>query len=209
MRIFINSLVGLAIAVSVVLAGGAADSFSQTAEQPAKDSKAEPATIPTVALSKAHQALCRVKAGDVMPEITAPQVGGGSPAKLSSFYGEKATVVVFWKGDRRMAREQLADMGPEVIEPFGKAGLSVVGIAVEMMEADAQAALKAAGADFTNWLDTDGKAFALVGSEKLPRTYLLDPNGKILWFDIEYSLGTRRELNQALRAVVGEPARGK
>jgi peroxiredoxin len=200
-----KSLANQAIVVALLLAGGAADSFSQTAGKSPKDSKTAPVKIPTVALSKAHEALCRVKVGDAMPEITAPQVGGGSPTKLSSFFGDKATVVVFWKNDRRMAREQLADLGPEVIEPFGKAGVGVVGIAVGMSEADAQAALKAAGADFTNWLDTDGKAFALVGSVKLPRTFLLDPRGKILWFDLEYSLGTRRELNQALRAVAGEP----
>jgi peroxiredoxin len=170
-----------------------------------KDVAKAPAKIPPVALSKAHEALCKVVVGDTLPDIAGPQVGGGSPTKLSSFFGDKATVVVFWKGDRRMAREQLADMGPEVIELFGKLGVNVVGIAVGMTEAEAQKSLKAASADFTNWLDTDGKAFAQVGSQKLPRTYLIDPKGKVLWFDIEYSLGTRRELNQALRAVAGEP----
>jgi hypothetical protein len=55
-------------------------------------------------------------------------------------------------------------------------------------------------------LDADGKVFAEVGSEKLPRVYLVGSQGDILWFDIEYSHATRRELNQSLRAVVGEPA---
>jgi hypothetical protein len=36
----------------------------------------------------------------------------------------------------------------------------------------------------------------------LPRTYLLDSSGKILWFDLEYSRSTRRELNQAIRYVL-------
>jgi hypothetical protein len=141
-----------------------------------------------------------------MPEMALPRLVGGEIAKLSSLFGKRATVVVFWKNDRRMAREQLADMGPEVVEPFAEAGVALVGIAVGMPQADVQTALKAAGADFTNLLDADGKAFAQIGAEKLPRTYLLDPSGKILWFDIEYSLGTRRELNQALRSVTGEPA---
>jgi peroxiredoxin len=164
-----------------------------------------PAEIPAVALSKGHEALCKVKVGDTMLEISLPQLGG-EPAKLATLLGEKATVVVFWNSDRRMAREQLADLGPDVVEPFGKAGVAVVGIVVGESESDAQAALKAAEISFANLLDADGKAFAQVGSEKLPRTYLLDPQGKILWFDIEYSLGTRRELHQALRAVAGEPA---
>jgi hypothetical protein len=39
--------------------------------------------------------------------------------------------------------------------------------------------------------------------------YLLDPQGKVLWFDIDYSLATRRELNQALRAVVQRESASK
>jgi len=36
----------------------------------------------------------------------------------------------------------------------------------------------------------------------LPWTFVLDANGKIVWFDLEYSLSTRRELQQALLATV-------
>ena len=172
-----------------------------TADEP-KGAAAEkqPAKIPPVALSKAHAALCKVIVGDTMPEITLSPLAGGAPVTLSSLFGEKATVVVFWSPDRRMAREQLADLGPDVVAPFGESGVAVVGIAVGAPAA----MLKAAKREFPNLLDADGKAFAEVGSEKLPRTYLLDPQGEILWFDIEYSLGTRRELHQALRAITGD-----
>jgi hypothetical protein len=102
-----------------------------------------------------------------------------------------------------MAREQLADIGPDVIEPFGKSGVSVVGVVVAEPAEKAVETLSAAKTEFPNLHDADGQAFAKVGSEKLPRTYVLDPQGKILWFDIEYSLGTRRDLNQTLQAVAG------
>jgi peroxiredoxin len=161
-------------------------------------------------LSKGHEAFCRVKVGGLMPAIELSQIGGGAERKkLSDLFGEKATVVVYWKGDRRMAIEQLADLGPDVVRPFGDKGVAVVGIAVNESAASAQATLQKTGATFPNLLDADRKAFAQVGSEKLPRTYLVDPQGKILWFDIEYSHATRRELHQALRAVTGadgEPA---
>lgn len=199
----------LMTAAAFVVSSGAGVLHSQAPQSVPRKAKTPPATIPVVALSKAHAALCKVKVGDAMPNIELPALADGKPVKLSSLFGEKATVVVFWSGDRRMAREQLADMGPEVVAPFGKAGVAVVGIAVGMPAADARAALEAAGAEFPNLLDAEGKAFALVGSVKLPRTYLLDAKGKILWFDIEYSLGTRRELNQALRAIAGEPTAAK
>ena len=156
--------------------------------------------IPKVALSKREEALCKVKVGDTMPAISLPQIGG-STAQLADLMGKTATVIVVWKGDRRMALEELADLGPDVIEPFGKDGVAVVGIAVNEPAESAQVTLTKAGAKFTNLVDADGKAFAQVGSERLPRTYVLDANGKIVWFDIEYSLTTRRELGQTLRAI--------
>jgi peroxiredoxin len=163
------------------------------------------AEIPPVVLSKAHAELCRVKVGDLMPEIELPLFGReDEPKQLANLFGDKATVVVFWKSDRRMALEQLWDLGPDVVRPFGEHGVAVIGIAVNESPASAQSALEATGGTFPNLLDGDGRAFAQVGSEKLPRTYLLDAEGKILWFDIEYSLTTRRELHQALRAVVGK-----
>jgi peroxiredoxin len=162
---------------------------------------AKPTTMPKVQLSKREQALCKVKVGDAMPEAELPKVDGGEKVKLAGLLGKKATVVVFWKGDRRMAREQLADLPVDVIEPFGKKEVAVVGIAVNETEAGANQALTKADAKFTNLLDADGKVFEKVGSERLPRTYVLDPKGNIVWFDIEYSLTTRRELHDVMRLM--------
>lgn len=159
-----------------------------------------PAVIPAVLLSKEQQALCAIKVGDTIPAISLNQLGG-RPAELSRLLGKTATVVAFWKTDRRASRTLLSDLRPDVIEPFGEKGVAVVGIAVDEPASAAGPALERAQANFVNLLDPGGKAFALVGKERLPRVYLLDPQGKVLWFDIEYSLATRRELNQALRAV--------
>src|SRR5688500_10346689 len=76
------------------------------------------AAIPPVVLSKGHAALCRVQVGDMMPEIQLEQVGGGE-RKLADLLGKKATVVVFWKADRHMAQQELADLGPDVLEAYG------------------------------------------------------------------------------------------
>lgn len=170
---------------------------------------AKPAAIPKVLLSKGDEAACKVKVGDAMPAIELPKLSGGDTTKLADLLGKKATVVVFWKGDRRMSQQQLADLGADVIEPYGKDGVAVVGIAVDESAKDAESAFKKTGAAFTNLHDADGKAFALVGSGRFPRTYLLDPSGKIVWFDIEYSLATRRDLHQALRTIAGDATPAK
>ena len=164
--------------------------------------------VPRVELSKSEQALCKLKVGDTMPKFDLPMLDGGNGA-LSDLLGKKLTVVVFWKGDRRMSREQLADMGPDIIAPYADKGVAVVGIAVDEPAQNAQATLETAKASFPNLVDADGKAFAQVGSQRLPRTFVLDASGKVVWFDIEYSLMTRRELKQTLQALVGDSAAPK
>jgi peroxiredoxin len=166
------------------------------------------AQIPKVELSKAEQALCKLKVGDAMPKFELPKVGGDNAA-LADLLGKKATVIVFWKADRRMAREQLADLGPDVVSPFADKGVAVIGVAVDESANNAQAMLQKAKAAFPNLIDAGGKVFAQVGSQRLPRTFVLDASGKIVWFDIEYSLMTRRELNQTLNALVGDAAAPK
>jgi peroxiredoxin len=162
---------------------------------------AGPAEVPPVMLTKQHEKLCRVKVGDTLPAIELPKVLGGN-AKLSALAGKAATVVVFWRGDRRMARDELADLGPDVVQKFGSRGVEVVGVAVKEPPANARDVIKKTAANFPQLLDADGKAFAQVGAERLPWTLVLDGTGKIVWFDLEYSLSTRRELQQALLATV-------
>jgi peroxiredoxin len=159
--------------------------------------------IPQVVLSERHAELCNIQVGDAMPAIQLPDLDGNQ-RELASLYGEKLTVVFFWKGDRALARSALADLGPDVTVPYAGRGVTVVGIAVEDTSEAAQQHVAQARVPFLNLLDTDGMAFAAVGSERLPRTYLLDAEGRILWFDIEYSRSTRRELQQAIRVVLGE-----
>lgn len=173
----------------------------QAAFQEEAGDAAGPATVPTVELSKQHAALARVKVGDSLPEIELPKVLGGT-AKLSALYGKRATVVVFWKGDRQMALDLLGDLGPDVIQKFGSRGVEVVGVAVNEEAGDARSTVQKTAANFPQLLDADGKAFEKVGAEMLPWTFVLDANGKIVYFDLEYSLATRRELQQALLATV-------
>jgi hypothetical protein len=159
------------------------------------------AKIPPVLLSTEHEALCKIKVGDTMPAIRLDQLGSGQ-AELSRLSGRAATVVAFWNGGGSMSRMLLRDLGPDVVEPYGPRGVSVVGIAVNQRAGATRGAVERAGASFPNLIDPDGTAFALVGRERLPRVYLLDAQGKVLWFDIEYTLATRRELKQAVRAVI-------
>ncbi len=160
----------------------------------------ETATIPPVLLSAGHAKLCTAKVGDAFPKLSLPKLGGGE-TDLATLRGKQATVILFWHPDRWMARTALIDMQRDIAAQFPADQISVVGIAVRQPAGAVQGALNQAQAQFPQLLDTEGKALATVGTQALPRLYVLDPAGKIVWFDIEYSEGTRRELWQTLAVL--------
>ena len=176
----------------------AAPVFAQDAPETGK--------FPPVLLSAEHAKLCRVGVGDVMPPIKLPQLGGKATA-LSSLQGQRATVVLFWKPDRWMSQAALSDLAVLLGGKNLPAGVAVVGIAVGQPADAVQAEVNKAGAAFPQLLDQQGEAFGLVGRAFSPRIYVLDARGRIVWFDIEYSEATRRELRQSLSVLApGEPA---
>jgi peroxiredoxin len=203
--IFVGCLTGLKTSAAAKPSAETADARPEgpNARTSFYRANSKPAGMPRVLLSKADEAVCKVKVGDAMPDISLPKLGGNTPEKLADLSGKKATVVVFWKGDRRMSQQQLADIGVDIVKPFGNQGIAIVGVAIDESAKDAQAILKKANATFPNLHDAGGKAFSQLGSGRFPRTYLLDATGKIVWFDIEYSLATRRELRQALHVITG------
>jgi peroxiredoxin len=113
--------------------------------------------------------------------------------------GSKLTVVVFWNGAKPTALEELRDLGPDVLSRYSGNGVGVVGINTGDNPQLARELVKQNAVRFPNLSDPDGAALKQVASGKLPRTYLVDRAGKVLWFDLEYSQGTRRELVQAIR----------
>jgi peroxiredoxin len=187
-------LMTLTAIVGTAVAGGA----MAYGQQP-RSAAANPAQgAPPVLMTKGHHALCKVGVGDQFPATELPKLGGGQ-GSLQQLAGKKATVVCFWSPDRWMARAALKDLA--ALAKRQAAGVAVVGVAVGQTADAAQAELQKAGADFTQLLDADGVALAQVGPNSLPRIYVLDAGGKIVWFDIEYSEATRRELRQTLAAL--------
>jgi len=139
-----------------------------------------------------------------MPEIELGDVAG-QQQKLSELYGERLTVVCFWSGQAPSSIQQLQDMAPEIIDVFGDQGVKVVTINYGQTAAEAEAVAESADADVPILLDPDGTAFAKVATRYLPRTYLLDRDGRIIWFDLEYSSDTRRQLVQAIQYALAQP----
>ncbi|MEN6405506.1 MAG: redoxin family protein [Thermoguttaceae bacterium] len=168
-----------------------------------------PSTIAKVVLSGALSETCLVKVGDSLPEVSLPDVGGKSHS-LESLYGPKLSVVCFWTigPDHRSqltAPVVLQDLMKEVVEPFGAKGVQAIGINVGNEPALVQKEIAQTGVTFPILLDARGELFARVAKDKkMPRIFLVDAGGRVLWFDIENSRQTREDLLQSIRAVLGK-----
>ena len=85
-------------------------------------------------------------------------------------------------------------------------GLRVVAVNEGDTAESVKSLVEKAAATFPCLLDPDGALFDQVATEKLPRVYLLDAEGTILWFDLEFSRTTRDKLLQAIQFALDEPS---
>lgn len=155
-------------------------------------------TMPRVSLTEGHAKICQVRVGDAFPDLALADLSGQAQS-LSKLLGPKLTVVVFWNGTKPTARQQLADLEPEVAARFSSEGVAVVGVNAGDEPQLAKELAEQAGAGFTILSDREGATLKQVAPGRVPCTYLVDATGKVLWFDIEYSRTTRRELVEAIR----------
>ena len=154
-------------------------------------------------LSAGHRKLCLVNVGDRLPPIELPQLNGDL-RELVSFQGNRATIVLFWHSDRWMAQGALNDLSV-LARRWANKRVALVGIACGQTAESVRAHRSAAEATFPQLIDTDDHAYSRIspatGPTSPPRIFVLDAEGKIVWFDIEYSEATRRELRQAIGAL--------
>ena len=156
-----------------------------------------PVQKPAVVLSQQHAASCRVKPDDAFPDL-ALQTPDGTASRLAEHLGQRLTVVVLWSSQYPMSVEQLSRLEQEVLKPYGGVGVGVVAVNVGDSAESLQKLLSQVDHGFVTLWDRDRQGYGQLATDMMPRTYLLDASGKILWLDVEYSRSTRRELRNAI-----------
>jgi hypothetical protein len=152
---------------------------------------------PRVVMSQEHEATCLVKVGDQFPDATLVGTDGQHHA-LDSLLGPKLTVVIVWNSETvggRIVYSKLA----AALRPFQEEGVSGVAINRGDDIATVRRLQESQSGDIVNLIDTDKDLWTQIATRKMPRIYLLDPAGKILWMDIECSQGTLRDLRNAVQ----------
>jgi peroxiredoxin len=184
-------------------AGKAAAKQKPAVKAPRVITQIEPAklTMPKVVLTEAHAKTCLVKVGDSLPDLPLKDLAGKSQS-INLLLGKKLTVIMFWTSDNSYSLEELTDLGPDVAKPYGEKAVNVIAIDEHDAPDAVQTLVKKLGVTVPVLLDPKGELLAKVSTRRLPRTYLVDDKGKILWFDTEYSSTTRRDLRDAIRVTL-------
>jgi peroxiredoxin len=161
----------------------------------------DPNTVPTVELTEQLQGACWFKVGDEFPDLQLPSLDGAAKP-LSGLTGGKLAVVVIWSPENVYAREEVADL-PKLLEPYGDA-VTAVAIGWGAPAEAVREAVEPLGLKYPVLVDTDRAGLPAKETLFLPQTYLLDADRKVIWFDVEYSSSTRRQLKKALRVTLGQ-----
>lgn len=169
--------------------------------KPKVEEKPAPPTVPQVMLTEALLSTCLVKVGDTLPDAELPDLEGKKVA-LRSLFGPKLTVVFFWLAEEPHSQAQAQDYSDDVAKDLADKGVKVV--AIDHGDSADVAAKQAKELElaFPVVLDSDKAYFGKLATDKVMRTYLVDATGKILWFDVEYSRNTRRDLLQAIDVLL-------
>lgn len=146
--------------------------------------------IPAVVLSTEHEAMCRIGVGDAFPAVEG-RADSGASVKLETLRGDKATVVAVPGGPKWMTQMMGGDLSKDFAPKYAGRGVGFV-------------SLGAVGEGVKTLAVAEAKLGELLGEGRMPRVYVLDPAGKVVWFDVEYTLSTHRELHVALDELTGQ-----
>lgn len=164
----------------------------------------EPKAIPKVSLSDEAQATNRLKVGDKLPGGELADLAG-KPQAIEKLLGPKLSVVFFWTAESKYSVAEVEDLQADVFRPMASKGVQVVGINLDQDPQKARKTAEMTAAKFPILLDPAKKYFGKLATEKPTRTYLVDAQGVIRWFDVEYSRSTQRDLLSGIEFLLGQP----
>ncbi len=174
-----------------------------------------PTTIPKVVMDQARRATFRIWVGDSLPDGQLQDLQG-RPLALRSLWASKWTVLVFWHSESLSGLQELQDLAKDVLPKYQDKGVQVIAVNVGEEAAVVQKALPAEATHLPILLDADGAYFAQIVQqspkpqiELLPRTYIVDGNGKVLWLDMGYIESTLQGIEITLQVVTRQPGTSK
>jgi len=140
-----------------------------------------------------------VNTGDLAPDFTVEMLDGKN-IKLSDLKG-KVVLLNFWATWCAPCMRELYEMPEKVLQPFADKNFVFLPISrgeKKEMVAKKIERLKSKGISFDAGLDPKEEIFKLYATNYIPRNYLIDQNGKVVYTSIGYS---KEKLNELISKI--------
>lgn len=140
-----------------------------------------------------------IHAGDKAPDFTAEMLDG-STVTLSALQN-KPTLLIFWATWCPPCRAELAHLQEGVIDVFGDA-INVLPLSRGEKREVVEEYIAKMGYTFAVGLDSDQKAYNLYASNYIPRCFVIDTDGTVLYSGVGYDEAVAEEVNAKLREAL-------
>lgn len=157
--------------------------------------------LPPVVMSDEHFEKLLFQPGEVFPDVTLLDAFGREQ-RLGDLFSPTATLVLVWDLDAPYAKEQFLNLRLDGYEELAPE-LSVVTINFDDEPALLRSLIAERMIEFPVLLAApNSQVMSLPETPHLPQVFLLDGDGVVAWCDLEYSLHSRRKLDQAVRNLL-------
>lgn len=140
-----------------------------------------------------------IHAGDKAPDFTAEMLDGSS-VTLSALLN-KPTLLIFWATWCPPCRAELAHLQEGVIDVFGDA-INVLPLSRGEKREVVEEYIAKMGYTFAVGLDSEQKAYNLYASNYIPRCFVIDTDGTVLYSGVGYDEAVAEEVNAKLREAL-------
>jgi peroxiredoxin len=140
-----------------------------------------------------------IHAGDKAPDFTAEMLDG-STVTLSALQN-KPTLLIFWATWCPPCRAELAHLQEGVIDVFGDA-INVLPLSRGEKREVVEEYIAKMGYTFAVGLDSEQKAYNLYASNYIPRCFVIDTDGTVLYSGVGYDEAVAEEVNAKLREAL-------
>lgn len=172
-----------------------------------------PVLMPEIFLLGAQKKMCKVSQGEKMPDFALRDLEGEEHT-LSSVLKQKLTVVFFWNAGEKEPRSFEEEQSFNALKylEYNSQNQSddvhFVFLNVGQNSDAIRKALEAREVKIPVLMDMEKTLYNKIATGILPRIYLLDKQGRILWFDVGFQYPkTYNDLKSAIRFVLKQDAK--
>jgi peroxiredoxin len=140
-----------------------------------------------------------INAGDVAPDFTVEMLDG-SKVTLSALQG-KPTLLIFWATWCPPCRLELSKLQEHIIDRYGDK-INVLPISRGEERAKVEEYISKMGYTFAVGLDGDQSIYRKYATNYIPRCFVIDANGKVLYSGVGYDEAIAKEVEQNIEKTL-------